>query len=402
MVSKANIPSSTQVTKRSVDQEDTCLKEFILDLACLSIVPRSEGGADYAVIEARSNARWWLIPLEDRRLAMAGLEMLQPISRGARIAKASARMLAKLGLQRSLRKVRIRLSDLSELSSFFDVQELRFAFFTGTAGPHRKTAVQIMDDRGKILGYAKLSRNEFLQHYIRHEAGMLNYMADLDLKSVDIPKVLTLQQNEKFTLMVTDSVKSSAHIVSLEINELHIRFLRELYRKTYVPGGVAALYSLEDRLVMIDGVAGAIWLERMRKGIATVRPHICKLTLTFAHGDFTPWNTFIQDDRLYVFDWEYAQSEYPMGYDYVHFRLMTVRLEKQPNIIPLLIVELKNLFYDGDEALGRQALLYSLLLHAAFYLNRLWESGGVLNDWPEGIWRSVMIDHLIEVVDGGS
>lgn len=29
------------------------------------------------------------------------------------------------------------------------------------------------------------------------------------------------------------------------------------------------------------------------------------------HADFTPWNMYVEQDELFVFDWEYAQMTYP-------------------------------------------------------------------------------------------
>ena len=70
---------------------------FLDDLGSLGIEPVAQGGQSYAVIAARSNQRWWLIPLDNRRAAAAGLEMMQPVTPVARMAKAGARAVARFG-----------------------------------------------------------------------------------------------------------------------------------------------------------------------------------------------------------------------------------------------------------------------------------------------------------------
>ena len=37
------------------------------------------------------------------------------------------------------------------------------------------------------------------------------------------------------------------------------------------------------------------------------------------HADFTPWNMTIEDNRLFVFDWEYGRLSYPPMLDRYHF-----------------------------------------------------------------------------------
>ena len=46
------------------------------------------------------------------------------------------------------------------------------------------------------------------------------------------------------------------------------------------------------------------------------------------HGDFTPWNTFVDDGQLFVFDWEYAQRSCPPLLDKYHWFTQTWIFEK--------------------------------------------------------------------------
>ena len=46
------------------------------------------------------------------------------------------------------------------------------------------------------------------------------------------------------------------------------------------------------------------------------------------HGDFTPWNMFVEGGELFVFDWEYAGMSYPEGLDRYHFWMQTAIHEK--------------------------------------------------------------------------
>lgn len=44
-------------------------------------------------------------------------------------------------------------------------------------------------------------------------------------------------------------------------------------------------------------------------------------TFTASHGDWSPWNMWLTDDALLVWDWERFEHETPAGLDVLHFRL---------------------------------------------------------------------------------
>jgi len=38
-----------------------------------------------------------------------------------------------------------------------------------------------------------------------------------------------------------------------------------------------------------------------------------------AHGDFTPWNMYVSDNQLFVYDWEMSQTDMPLLFDVFHY-----------------------------------------------------------------------------------
>lgn len=54
------------------------------------------------------------------------------------------------------------------------------------------------------------------------------------------------------------------------------------------------------------------------------------------HGDFTPWNTCVTDNNLFVFDWEYGYLSCPFDLDRYHFYTQSSIFERHsdaPSII---------------------------------------------------------------------
>lgn len=370
---------------------------FLADIAELGVRPVQQGGLRYGVIAARSNPRWWLVPLDNRRAAASGFEMLQPVTATARIAKVGAQTLARFGPHWFLGKGTVRLSTLPDLGGAFDDAATQVAYFTGTDGPHRKTAVQVMSSAGDILGYAKLSRAAHLRPYLRNEADMLARMAQLSLSSADFPRPIVARETDGLSLLVTDSLKTWAHSAPLTPDSRHRAFLEELQARTGSRGAQPVLDWIEGQAQALSPVAGTAWQARLIQASDRLRPMAKGMALCLAHGDFTPWNTFVQGDRLYVFDWEYAQPAWPVGFDLAHFLLATMPPAAQPGRLPTLLETLADSHFQGDRPAAHAALLLSLACHACFYLERLSEVQLPLQEWIDGSVRAALIDQLLAV-----
>jgi len=367
---------------------------FLADMEALDVTPVKKGGRAYALIAARSNLRWWLLPLESGRVAAAGLEMMQPVNRMAKITKIVLQLSLLFGINPYIAK--LRFSDIPDLSETFGPKAIHVAYFTGTDGPHRKTTMQIMNADGKILGYGKLSRMKYIRPYICHEADTLAHVAAMGLRSAIVPSVLACHKQSNLTLLLTDSRKSLVQKTTNHIGVVHLNFLNELRKQTKSVGAKLLLEDLSCRVVAISELAGSVWVDRITQALGALEDDAEEIEICLVHGDFTPWNSFIHSNKLYVFDWEYANIDWPVGYDLAHYILSTTSIKRQPHILPNVLVSLGKNYFEGNEILAHRALLLSLVCHAVFYLSRLADVKGELTDWIEAPVRAVLIDRLLD------
>lgn len=370
---------------------------FLKDIEALGVRASPEGGEVFALIGARSNPRWWLTPLDrGGECARAGLDMFQPVTRGAKLAKSAMRLCARHA-PAALPGGRLRLAGAPSFLRVFSEADLCCAYFTGTAGPHRKTAVQIMTRSGEIVGYAKISRDPAVKTYLENEARVLNEIAGLGLACVETPRLLEWCKGDgNAAWVVTDSLRAPGQSVLLGLGAPHYAFLAELATKTARLGeGGATLAALCREVETLSPRLEGEWVARIEEGVKHVTKVVASLPVVMAHGDFTPWNSFLAGDRLYVFDWEYAHPVYPLGYDEIHFTLATGLVEAPTKLITGLETALAARWYDGDQARAAQVILFSLLLHAVFYLGRVIAAGGSARDWEEAPRRAAMIDALL-------
>lgn len=312
-------------------------KEAIADIETLGVrvvEHESPGAKPYAVVGGRSNARWWLVPLETGRLAASGLALFQPLLSSARCMKTVADALSRVGLQGLWGRQRVNIAGEPNVTQFFEDGESKaFAYFTGTNSPHRKVAVQIMDRGGNLKGFAKLTRNPQVRPLLAHEAATLKYLKGLDLQAAYVPNVLFAGEHGDSTLLVTDTLKTRQTSTSTQFSAAHRTFLQELAQKTATSTPVYAgdiAGEFRTRFNRIRPCLEETWCQRLDGALRVLEAQpVTQLPACLSHGDFTPWNTFMANGRLYVFDWEYAEQARPLSNDIIHFILNEPRLRSQ-------------------------------------------------------------------------
>lgn len=369
---------------------------FLDDLALLGGLPSSDGGSEFGLIAARSNERYWLIPLKPRSSALAGLALFQPVSPSASVAKAAAALAIRAGLARIWLRKRIRLDCAAIKGDWFDQPISDVAFFTGTKGPHRKTAIEFISKDGQILGYGKLSREPHIAQFIRNEASTLRQLAFLGLTKTLVPKCLDFSDNGNYSMLVTDSLKTSGSVSPTQMGKEHREFLIEIAQKTRRKADKDLRNGLISRLRNVAAGSPSDWQARFQLGIDILQDTTNTVLVALAHGDFTPWNCFLAGDRLYIFDWEYADTNLPLGYDTVKFLSATKTAVAPDASANAFVSENARLLFDGDVNMARVHSLLALLLHSAFYIKRSRVQGGHLADWHE----HAQFSNLINAISG--
>lgn len=359
------------------------------------------GAIPYGIVGGRSNQRWWLVPLANRKVAVSGMALFQPIIPSAKILKGAALLARSLGLSAVWARNKLYISGKTHLADLFSEKELHYAFFTGTDSPHRKIAVQIMDQAGNIKGFAKVSRNPAIKPLLSHEAAILNDLRSLELQSAHIPTVLFSGERDGASLLVTDTLKTAQTKTSICFSNAHRAFLHELAHKTAIPemGGKEGLVTeLHRRYAAVVERLPVKWRHRIEQGLEKVAEQRDSLgPAVLCHGDFTPWNTFFVDGKLYAFDWEYADHIYPAGYDAIHFLLSLPKIKRQPAAekIKQVLKELAEMHYLSDGNSIKPILLTYLCGHALHYMHRAPVEGGKIPSWDGSEEIAVLIDTAI-------
>jgi thiamine kinase-like enzyme len=103
-----------------------------------------------------------------------------------------------------------------------------------------------------------------------------------------------------------------------------VSFLKELHEKTQQECSFENTNFAKsiDYLATHTGLLGKNDVPYILEAITKVKAYFAqseRVNFSVYHGDFTPWNMFFEQGKLFVFDWEYAQMTYPPHLDSFHF-----------------------------------------------------------------------------------
>ena len=286
----------------------------------------------YTIIPGIHDPRW-ILPLDSKKQAAASLQLYQPSLFGAKIKKFLFRVFSYLGFVRALTTNRIVFAKhhqtvSNDLKNIFEEvlgeKNIKLALFTGTPGYHRKVTIQAMGPNGDVLAYGKLAENEQTYKLLKNEVDILNYLASLHLTKAAIPKVLFWGTMSNSKLLIQSTRKKLGSHGIYRLTDLHLNFLGELFTKTTrreIFRKSQCFLKLEKNIGELSKHLDNKWKQRLIRGIKYIGSELgeAEVPLGFCHGDFTPWNTFLDSGKLFVFDWEYATKQSIPLWDIFHF-----------------------------------------------------------------------------------
>ena len=276
------------------------------------------------------DGRGYLLPLVTAQTFRSSLNLYPAQTSKARVAKNALQALASLGLK-APGLPRICMQDnntrgciLRTLREVFSREDLVFAVSLGTPGPHRKPVIQIMTPSGEVLGYAKVGWNEATRALVENEVRVLRMLQGKDLPFA-VPQLLYADCSGEYALCVQGAPPTGARADAQKLTAEHIEALCSLARKNLSRLSLEESQFWHRIIERVKSVRNTWWQHALHRALEAVRQdwRDQEVPFHFAHGDFAPWNALRINNRLYLFDWEYAQEESPAGYDLFHFLVQT-------------------------------------------------------------------------------
>lgn len=272
---------------------------------------------------SNADGKSWLLPASGLSTAM---ELYQPSGVKGKLLKRLFPLLHRVGRVRDAIHATVDYVDLHPallkmICRSLGTDNIEFSIFGGTPSVHQKITLQLFQGT-HILGYAKLTDSRAISKLFRHEEKLLTELAEAGIQN--IPCCLNCSTLPDGTsVFIQSTVKTSQSIVYHRWTDLHENFLQNMAQKTFatlrfeesdlaksLSELLQSLGRLPEEYQMVIGPALRHELESHRGQT---------VTYSAFHADFTPWNMFIESDRLFVFDWEYGRRSYPPMLDRYHF-----------------------------------------------------------------------------------
>ena len=372
----------------------------------------------YALVPNRHKPQW-LILLDNQRVASASLRLYNPQSLKGKLFKHIVSNLAYLGIQLVWGRDRLLVASKRDaqdasltkfLQELLYVRDICLAFSMGTPGYYRKTTAQVMSRDGRVLAYAKIASTPQTQKLLMQEAKVLCRLAELHLSAGYVPRLLYAGQFHETELIVQSAPSGKTRRGSRRLDKKHIEFLAEIFNQT----STRKSFLESDYWIHIKKDVESLqerirdeWQKRLQNGLNICESALANkvIPLGLCHRDFVPWNTYLEQGRLYVFDWEYAIEEGIPFWDIFHFvsfpAMLVARCSGKQLIDRWWGRELRQLLtqyaenISADVAFVPVCFLLYLIEVSCFYLDMFARDGlqDTQRQWLQRTWAE-MLDEL--------
>lgn len=221
------------------------------------------------------------------------------------------------------------------LKKVLQEKKLDFAISLGTPGPNRKPVIQLTNADDNVIGYAKVGWDGVTNSLVKNEADTIKYLSRSSFHSFALPSLLhagwwhdrylTVQSPPTGTVLPAPKVLTSHYLKMVEE-------LADL-KTECMPIRASAFWA--NLVNALKNAKGGFYLGVLeRKIIPKIDKTFGNMLLPFhiSHGDLAPWNAYIKDEKLYLYDWENSRSDAPGGWDLIHFTTQTNIFLKKRNI----------------------------------------------------------------------
>lgn len=275
--------------------------------------------------------------------------------------------------------VEARPSNLDAISD--QLSSASYAIFTGTTGENRK-AVICYENQGQTTQFLKMPISRPSQNLINNEGWQLQKLHKHNFKHLIHPTSKTLGNS----LLLSD-VRPVKSLANNTLNKPHFLAIKELYQFTATTQQLSSLpvwKSIMNDLSIIRNspVKNNIPIQQVHHLACLLDALLERLDSSqavptaLAHGDFTPWNTYLSASAVHIYDWELAQ-QLPLLYDCFHYLFQTSILVKRK---PFQEIKKAIDQLEQEEAIQfilqeyqvdfRMAYQFYLLHNTSYYLSR--------------------------------
>ena len=242
----------------------------------------------------------------------------------SRLVMFASEMALRLGAARFLTSRIVSVSDgeppglIDHLAGVLDTPIGSFGVTLGPRRANRKPVVQLFDEGGRTVGFAKVAVDDYTDHLVAREATWLELATRCPDADIKVPRPLW-----------------AGSYAGRNVSVIEPRWaLRRPPATTALDAVmVRAVHSLTPPIeARVADSAPALALARGAHptGIEALR-HLgergaLRTSLGVWHGDLTPWNLLTTRSGRVIIDWETAEAGHPLGIDALHHEVASAMM----------------------------------------------------------------------------
>jgi hypothetical protein len=195
-------------------------------------------------------------------------------------------------------------------------------------GPYRKPVLQVFDDSGRPLGYAKVGWNAWTREAVRREAeGLRRLAAQAGVETpLSVPSLVSQHSWNGLDLVVSAPLPRGVRRVADGSSLPSVAVLKCLAEASPVEARPLAASTWWCELRHRVGRLPADPVQRQLTEILDLTEEGAgesELAFAMAHGDLSPWNLAVGGGRTYAWDFESSSPSAPLGIDAIHFHFQS-------------------------------------------------------------------------------
>ena len=318
---------------------------------------------------ANADGKVWIVPMQDIK---TGMDLYQPSGWKGRWLK---RLLPFVGKWKVVRQLlhfetfegRLSPTLVDAITQTFGSGNFEYSIFGGTPGARQKVTIQVFQGN-RILGYVKVTDQTDVEDSFLHEAQLLKELKQKGVKG--IPEALACgETTDGLHYFAQTTTKSRHSTFPHQWTAQHETFVAQLHDATKT----VLRYEETDFFRMMQVLRDRMgWLNDkqqriVQQALEVVEKPLLGKTVEWSvyHGDFTPWNMFVEGGKLFVFDWEYALRTCPPHLDRYHWFTQVALFEKHHDA-KKIIEEYRKKFGNSNN----YSYLCYLITNFAIYIGR--------------------------------
>ena len=166
-----------------------------------------------------------------------------------------------------------------------------------------------------VSHFLKFPTSEKAIQLLENEYKQLDFLQQFAFESFEIPSA---QKQQKGILLA--NIKPEFCVKNTNLNDNHLRALDEIYEKTLenvVFTDLRSSQEIEANLLIINNIKYSIndlTIDKIKLLAQNLKQLHFKLVacenvnVGLAHKDFTPWNMYADNSKLYIYDWELSEE----------------------------------------------------------------------------------------------